>query len=258
MEITFNQKGSGSPLLLLHGFPMTSAIWEKFAGQLADEFQVLYPDLPGFGRSPVLKSEFSIEEVATAMLDALAPYRKEKLVVIGHSMGGYVALAMVAQQPEWFAGLGLFHSTAYADTPERKESRSKVIEFVERNGAEAFTSNFITPLFADPEHTEITYVRAITMQSDAATVIGYTRAMRDRPDHTDVIRRFGGPVLFLAGGKDQGIPSNTIREQALSAKEPFTHILPDQAHMGMIEDLASTSKIVREFSRRCFSATGLR
>ena len=72
-------------------------------------------------------------------------------MLIGHSLGGYVALAMVEKRPDLFAGLGLFHSTAYADSAEKKQSRNKVIEFVNKNGAKAFTTNFITPLFADPQ-----------------------------------------------------------------------------------------------------------
>src|SRR5690606_20750625 len=98
------------------------------------------------------------------------------------SLGGYVALAMVAQQPDRFAGLGLFHSTAYADTEEKRASRSKVIEFVETNGVEAFTSNFVTPLFADKTHASIQKVREINMKASREAVIGYTKAMRDRPD----------------------------------------------------------------------------
>jgi pimeloyl-ACP methyl ester carboxylesterase len=172
-------------------------------------------------------------------------------VVIGHSLGGYVTLAMAAKYPERLAGIGLFHSTAAEDSVEKKESRTKTIEFIKKNGALAFTSNFIQQLFANPEHTDIATVREIAIQSQEEAVIGYTQAMRDRPSRIHVLQEFEKPVLLIAGEKDQSIPAASIQQQASLCKQPHLHVIPDVAHMGMFEKSDETVNLIKVFIDHC-------
>jgi pimeloyl-ACP methyl ester carboxylesterase len=248
-QLAFQEFGQGpNTIVLLHGFPMNKKVWSSFAAQLGSNFKVYTPDLPGFGESPLNKSAFSIQEIGKQVIDWLAGKNIDNCVLVGHSLGGYVALAMVQQDPERFAGLGLFHSTALADSAEKKESRTKVLEFVDKNGAPAFTSNFIPPLFADKDDAAVHHIRSIASESSAAAVKGYTLAMRDRPETVSVLRQFSKPVLFIAGEKDPGIPVDTIHEQAAACKKPEVHILKGVAHMGMFEAEQQTVEIVRQFS----------
>jgi pimeloyl-ACP methyl ester carboxylesterase len=230
-----SQRGEGKPLILIHGFPLHQAVWNDFGSRLVHACRIITVDLPGFGKSPLLPQPFSIDQVA----DQLNHYLSEEGIVngtvIGHSLGGYVALAMISKRPDLFSAAGLFHSTAYPDSPEKKESRTKVIEFVEKNGPLPFVTNFIGPLFVHPGNPAIETVRKIAMESSKDAVIGYTTAMRDRPDHTKTLKTFEKPTLFLAGDKDAGIPADTIQTQARICQRPEIHILPDVAHMGMFE-----------------------
>jgi pimeloyl-ACP methyl ester carboxylesterase len=164
-----------------------------------------------------------------------------------------VALSLVEKRPDIFSGLILFHSTAFADSPEKKQSRTKVPEFIDRNGVETFTTNFIAPLFADPGHPAIEIVREIARPSTAETVKAYTLAMRDRPDRTDVLKKFKKPILFLAGEKDGGIPVSTIKDQAAMNPKSEVAVLPGVAHMGMFENPVECSRLITAFSTRCFS-----
>lgn len=248
----FREKGEGDPLLLIHGFPMHSAIWENFSHKLSNHFRIILVDLPGFGKSPLLSDGFTIDDVAQEVLEGLSTRVNNKLVVAGHSLGGYVTLSMAAQRPEMFAGFSLFHSTAYADSEEKKKSRTKVVEFIQQNGVEAFTGNFIAPLFADKDHPALADVRNINLASQQQTVIGYTQAMRDRQDKTAVLKSFDKPVLFLAGDRDPGIPLKSIEEQATLSNNIEVNVLKGQAHMGIIEDADRTAKILDEFASRCF------
>lgn len=231
---------------------MNHEIWKNFAEALSDEFAVYTPDLPGFGKSKILSTGFTLDDVADVMLDWMEHHHLPPSIVIGHSMGGYVTLAMVAKQPERFKAFGLFHSTALGDTDERKASRTKVVSFVETNGVEAFTSNFIQPLFADQQHPSIASVREINLQSSKEAVVGYTVAMRDRPERLEVLETFQKPVLFIAGEKDSGIPVPTIREQSSKCKHAVVQILPATGHMGMIEKPGETLTIVRSFCHHAF------
>lgn len=251
-EICTQEKGEGNTILLVHGFPMTSAIWDKLSLHLVSGFRVVTPDLPGFGKSPLLPSPFSLEDVANALLDKVGSLGIDRLVAIGHSLGGYVTLAMVARKPELFAGFGLIHSTAKADSAEKKKARTKTVEFIRTNGAAAFAGNYIAPLFADSNHPDVPFVREMNIQAEAAALIGYTEAMRDRPDHTSLLTGFPRPALFIAGADDPGIPPDDVRAQAALAPKGTFHLLEDQAHMALIEDVPTTSSLVYDFALRCY------
>jgi pimeloyl-ACP methyl ester carboxylesterase len=245
--IHYRVQGAGPVAVLLHGFPMNSQVWNNWAKSLSQHVMVYTPDLPGFGKSEAPDRPFSIQDIANAMNVWMDQLDLDNAVIIGHSMGGYVALKMVEQRPERFRGLVLFHSTALADSAEKKESRTKVLKFIEDNGVEAFTSNFIAPLYADPSNPSIPEVRGITIQASADAVAGYTIAMRDREDTTRVLRDFKNPVLFLAGDKDGGIPVTTIEEQSRIGEHIRSQILKDTGHMGMFERPEETLTTVKTF-----------
>jgi pimeloyl-ACP methyl ester carboxylesterase len=255
-DIFFEHQGLGNPVILIHGFPMNHFVWKDFAPRLATHASVYTPDLPGFGQSKILPSPFSIDDVADKLLEWIESNDIGKSVLVGHSLGGYVALSMVEKRPDLFVGLGLFHSTALADSPEKKDSRTKVVEFVETNGAPAFTSNFIAPLFADPTHPAISLVREIAVQSSPEAVMGFTQAMRDRPSRETVLKNFERPILFIAGGMDQGIPVKTIEQQAALAQYPDLHILSGAAHMGMFEQPSAILETLTAFVGRCHAPVG--
>ena len=249
-EIFFTERGSGSSVILLHGFPFHSAIWEGFAEKLGKEFKIYTPDLPGFGKSKGLGSNFTIEKVAQEIISWIEKNKIGQSVLLGHSLGGYVALAVAEKNPELLSGLILFHSTAYADNEEKKQSRNKVIEFIDKNGAEAFTSNFIAPLFYNQKHPAIEKVRAIAIQAKADTVKGYTLAMRDREDRTNILKIFPHPILFIGGENDGGIKPESLKEQASIATQSQLYIFPEVAHMGMFENEKKSLEIISAFIRK--------
>jgi pimeloyl-ACP methyl ester carboxylesterase len=251
-KISFQEFGSGKPVILLHGFPFTKEIWNEFAPALAAEYKVYALDLPGFGSSEK-PSAYSLPEIAAEINSWIRKQSIPECVVIGHSLGGYLALSMVDQMPDQFAGLVLFHSTAKADTEEKKQSRDKVIEFIDRNGVEAFTSNAVLPLFADKNHLAIDLIKKISAKSDADSLRGYTRAMRDRKETLDVLKKFKKPTLFIVGKEDPGISVESIETQAKHSLQPEVKIFDRIAHMGMFEAKNETLNVVRGFLKRAFS-----
>jgi pimeloyl-ACP methyl ester carboxylesterase len=252
-DIFFEVKGQGSPVILLHGFPMNHSVWEDVSNHLSRDYCVYTPDLPGFGKSKLPAERFSLSDIADQLIVWITKEQIEKPVLIGHSLGGYITLAMVKKRADLFSGFGLFHSTALADSAERKESRTKVVEFVERNGAEAFNVNFIEPLFADHTNPAIPTVREIARPTAAGTVIAYTLAMRDRKNEEEVIAKFTKPIFFLGGEKDQGISPESLRLQAAKSQHSELHILNDVAHMAMYEQPEVVMPLLRDFIDRCHS-----
>lgn len=249
-SIYFRELGSGFPVVLIHGFPFTNQIWDSFAQRLAEDFHVITPDLPGFGHSGLPLENLTIDSVAEILLNWLREKKILRSIIIGHSLGGYVTLAMAKRAPDMFNAIGIFHSTASADSEEKKESRDKVIEFITKNGVEKFTSNFIGPLFADPHHPAIKIIQSIAVQAKEKTVKAYTLAMRNRPDSTSVLSEFKKPILFIAGEKDGGIPVDSIKKQSTLNSHSELHILKGVAHMGMVESENQTVEIIRRFIKK--------
>ncbi len=240
------KRGNGKPVVFIHGFPMTQDVWDDFGERFVDTNSVITIDLPGFGRSEN-PSSFYLDHIADHVIRHILENEIIDSVIVGHSLGGYVALAMVEKRPDLFSGMTLFHSTAYADSTEKKQSRDKVIEFVEKNGALPFTMNFITPLFANPQHKSIETVRKIAASASADAVIGYTKAMRDRRDQIKTLKKFEKPTLFLAGEKDSGIPVESVLEQAVYCQQSDVHVLRNVAHMGMFENPDKASSKIKGF-----------
>jgi pimeloyl-ACP methyl ester carboxylesterase len=145
-KIHYRVLGAGSPVLLLHGFGEDSRIWEGTIADLSKQFLLIVPDLPGSGPSQLMQGEISMESMAEAVLEILkneipdlsaAPVNR-KPVLIGHSMGGYITLAFAEKYPQLLKAFGLFHSTAFADSEEKKQVRQKSIAFIRQHGAAKF------------------------------------------------------------------------------------------------------------------------
>lgn len=249
--LQYREQGNGPTVILLHGFPMNMHVWNDFTETLSQSFHVVTPDLPGFGKSPLPLEGFSLEDIAATIRTWMVEKAYRQPVIVGHSLGGYVTLALADQDPTSIAGMCLFHSTALADSDEKKQSRNKVLEFIEKQGVHAFTSNFVSQLYADPQHKSVTLVKNIAVESTKEAVVGYTRAMRDRQDRTHVIGGFSGPILFIAGERDQGIPPDTIRQQASLNKGAEAFVLPEVGHMGMFEAPEACLKKIRKFIEKC-------
>ena len=245
--IHYTVKGSGPAVVLIHGFPLNSLVWDDFSSELSKTCRVYVPDLPGFGNSPLLKMPFSINDVATEIICWIEDLKLDHPVIIGHSLGGYVVLAIAHLKPELPSKIGLFHSTAYPDSEEKKQNRNKVLDFISKNGVLAFTSNFTSTLFANPDHPSVPYVREISVKTPMETVVGYTQAMRDRDSRLDLMKDFPRPILIIAGEKDGGISVESVEKQAELAASPEIHILKGVAHMGMFENPELTGKIIKAF-----------
>lgn len=247
--------GEGPVVLLLHGFGEDSRVWEYQVEQLKYSFKLILPDLPGSGKSPVI----SIKDYAGLTIDLYADIVKSILLeegvnvctVIGHSMGGYIALAFAEHFPEMLNGLGLFHSTAYADTEERIGIRKKGISFIQKYGAQEFLKQSIPNLFgkafsdAHPEEVEKLIHRAGNFSKEA--LVQYYEAMIERPDRTIVLKNFLKPVLFIIGEEDKSVYLQDSLNQCHTPLLSLINILPAVAHMGMWEQKDQTTATMTKF-----------
>src|SRR5690349_9785457 len=144
-KIFYRIIGEGPAVMLLHGLPFDGSLWKRQLDSLSG-FKFIVPDLPGSGASEMFE-DMSMEGMAEAIKSILDSEQTAFITLIGHSMGGYISLAFAEKYPERLKGLGLFHSTAFADNEERKANRKKGIDFIEKNGAHDFLKTIIPSLF---------------------------------------------------------------------------------------------------------------
>lgn len=249
--INYTEEGKGFPIVLIHGFCETHEVWLKVAPLLAANYRIISIDLPGFGKSDALTRPFTIDDAARKVIHFIENDLKlTTCVAFGHSLGGYVVLAMAEHRPQLLAGFGLIHSTAFADSQDRKVARGKVIEFVKENGVNPFVQSFIPPLFFSRSHPAVADTVTLAEHTPPQTLIGYTEAMRARPDRTHILKQYKNPVLFVAGEKDSIIPVQSLEEQAKLATLPSLVILHNAAHMGMLENVPETTQAIQMFMRR--------
>lgn len=254
-RISYHSKGKGPAVVLLHGFCEDSRVWEDFKLDLIEEkFRVVVVDLPGFGASDVIQ-DITIEGMAESVQAVLDSLKLEKIILIGHSMGGYVALALAEKYPDQLAGLGMFHSQAKDDTEEKKAARQKSIDFIRRQGSALYVKQTIPGLFAPKFINSNTFlIEKLTFRASRYApegIIAALGAMKARPDRSDVLRQLACPVLFIIGKMDEAIPwENGLAQTHLPAVADI-HILEKVGHMGMFEATKQTQSIVRQFVQFC-------
>ena len=232
--------GTGMPVVLIHGFAENLCLWQGLVPSLAENYQVIALDLPGFGQSPALPPPFTLDQVAEKVHQHLQKiYHLNQYVVLGHSLGGYISLALAELFPQNIAGLGLINSTAYADSAEKKGLRDKTVAFINKNGPAFFLESFVPNLFAEGNRqklaNEIAMVLAMGKNLTAATLTSYMQAMRNRPDRSGVLPT--RETVFIAGGlHDQHVPYKDVEKLiALLQKPNHGHIYQNVAHMSMME-----------------------
>jgi pimeloyl-ACP methyl ester carboxylesterase len=223
-------------VVLIHGYGFDQRIWSPV--ELAfDRFQMVRLSLPGFGTSaePV---PYTIESLAHQYWSQLDAEGIDHVHLVGHSMGGYVCMEMAAQQPERILSLALIHSHVFKDTEEKQEQRSATIKDIEAHGRDVLIHKMIPSLFADPSGMKplIDVLIARGMAYGNAAWMNGTRAIRDRKDHAETLKKIHVPVLMVMGEKDTAVPSVLGYKQAGISDQTKLIIYPDAGHMAMYEN----------------------
>ncbi|MEQ6121346.1 alpha/beta hydrolase [Reichenbachiella sp. MALMAid0571] len=247
----YNVSGSGIPIVLIHGFCETSSIWNDLAKELSEKYQVISIDLPGFGKSPLYNPDLSLGNVATLLHDFLKKLQITNCFMIGHSLGGYITLAFAEKYSEMLLGFGLFHSTTFADSEEKKETREKGIEHVEIHGMETFSKGFVPNLFYKANHSkfsdEMKTLKKIASETPIETFVAYSRAMKNRNDTTKLLSGFKKPIFIVAGENDNAVPLFQSQQMIAKTGEENSLILSETGHMGFIEKKEESFAFIQSF-----------
>lgn len=243
--------GTGEAVILLHGFGEDATVFDRQAMLLAKRYKVILPDLPGSGASDLQPYANSMDDYAESLKAVLDQEEIKHCVFIGHSMGGYIALAFEEKFPDVTKGFGLFHSSAYADDEEKIASRKKGIQFIREHGSEKFLAQAIPNLFSEKTRSEqpslIQELISRYANFNPEALVQYYDAMIVRPDRTHVLKNTGKPVLFILGEFDTAIPLLKGLEQTILPGICYIHICHKSGHMAMLEEAKICDNALVEF-----------
>ncbi len=251
--VYFRSQGEGTPVILLHGYLESLHIWDSFADELKYFFRVITIDLPGHGKSGIIDSVHTMGLMADAVLAVADSLTLDKFVLIGHSMGGYVALAMAEKAIERLTGFCLFHSTPFADSKEKRENRDREIDLVLQGKKELIVNINIPKAFANNNlellEDEILKAKEIALNTPDQGIIAALEGMKQRPDRSEIIEQSPVPVLWIAGKKDNYINISIVQSNAGLLKNGKLLILENSGHMGFIEEPMLSLKGLLSFFR---------
>jgi pimeloyl-ACP methyl ester carboxylesterase len=249
-QIFYRVTGSGHPVMLIHGFGETGDVWKHQVEYLQSKFLLIVPDLPGSGASEMVE-DMSMEGMAEVISQIREAEGYQKVIMIGHSMGGYITLAFASRYEDRLNAFGLFHSTAYADSEEKKSARKKGIAFIQKNGTAEFLQTTTPNLFSPATQAENpalieAFFRGLNNFSIPAFV-SYYESMMKRKDHTHVLKATSLPVLFVIGEHDTAIPKNDLLRLAHLPGLSYIHVLQHSGHMGMLEESNKSNQVLDKF-----------
>ncbi len=248
-KITYYLQGEGPCVVLLHGFLENSSMWQFLLPYLPKGKRYIAIDLPGHGSSDCIGYVHTMEEMAELVNTVLIELGVRKCILIGHSLGGYVTLAFAEMYPEKFKKGVLLHSTAHADSEERKANREKAADIARKN-PKLFARTLYQSLFASENvlkefEQDIKNQTAEAEKTSAKGIVAALNGMKMRPDREVLLHFASGPFLLIIGSNDPIIPLASYSEQ-MKARNAQSVLIPC-GHMGHIEAREEVAKALKGF-----------
>ncbi|QRK89022.1 alpha/beta fold hydrolase [Saccharopolyspora erythraea] len=267
--VHFIESGVGTPLVLLHAFPVDARMWNAARTSLEEHARVIAPDQRGLGESalhgastgvdepagPVVRDRPSMAAAAADVIALLDELGLERVVLGGCSMGGYVAMAVLRAAPERVAGLVLADTKAVTDNEEQRANRLSAADRAEREGTDGWLSESTLPnvlgTTTRADRLEVVNeVRDIIETQPPEGVAWAQRAMADRPDSTELLRGYSGPVLVVVGEEDVMTPPDSAAELAGTLPNAELVRIPGAGHLSPVETPAAFSEAVASWLGR--------
>lgn len=247
-KIHYEDVGKGSAIVLLHGFLMDHTYWDALCPALTKGHRVIAIDLPGHGQSDCIGYVHSMEEMAEVVAFVLKQLKIRRIGIVGHSMGGYVALALAEQFPDLVKKLVLFQSTTRGDSLQQQADRDRAIELV-KSSSKSFVTKSIPMLFRPVNRKkyrdEIARIKAKAAAMNKQGIIAALAGMKIRPSRELLLKFPPYEVHLIGSDKDPRIPLESLQAQSKHSDQCHLHVLKGCGHMALIEDNVNTIELLR-------------
>jgi len=249
INVAFSDEGKGKAVIFLHGFLGSKEVWKSFAKELAKTQRVITIDLLGHGNTDCLSYVHTMEEMAEAVESVIDHLKLRKFFLVGHSMGGYVSLAIAENNPDSIKGLVMFHSSAKADNEQKKIDRTRLAKIVKIN-SEIFINEAIPNLFNTkykPYKRAIFQLKKIATKTSTQAIVAALEGMKNRLDREIILNFAPYPVLYIIGEEDSVLPYKELLNQAEMPKNGTYLLLKKVGHMGFVEAETETYDAIKKF-----------
>ncbi|WP_264566344.1 alpha/beta fold hydrolase [Flavobacterium sp. N3904] len=247
-QISYSDSGKGNAVVLLHGFLENKTMWEVYVTELSKRNRIITIDLLGHGKTESLGYIQTMEENADVVHEVLSKLRIRKAILVGHSMGGYVALAFAEMYPEKMKGLVLLNSTSKEDSPERKKNRDRAIKAVKKD-YETFIRLSIANLFSEDNReilsNEIEGVKIQAIKTPLQGIVASLEGMKVRKDREFLLHTTTYPKLLILGKKDPVLNYEENLEQIKGTDVELVTF--EDGHMSSIENQAELLTVLAKF-----------
>lgn len=250
VTLAVDTRGDGPALLLVHGFPLDHSMWAHQVATLA-RWRRIAPDLRGAGASDAPAGGYSMTAYADDLARLLDRLHVERAVIVGLSMGGYVAFEMLRRHRQRFMGLVLVDTRADADGAEQRKGRDDMIELARSKGAGAVAERLVPRLLGrSTQQTQpniVDQVKAMVTRTPVTGLVGALSAMRDRPDSTALLAGIDVPTLVVVGSEDEVTPPAQARAMASAIPAAALTTIPGAGHLSPLEAPTAVSRVIAEF-----------
>ena len=239
-------------IVLLHGYLESMLVWDDFVPLIYKQCRVVTLDLPGHGISEVKGEIHTMDYLADTVAEALHSLEIARATIVGHSMGGYVALAMAERHPDLMDGVVLLSSTPNADSEEKREMRRREIRLI-RSGKKDLIAR-VAPgagFAADNRRALNDYIEDLTEQvylTEDDGIVALLNGMIERKDLNEMLRTTQVPALFILGRKDEYITVEIAERMVADHPEAKVVWLENSGHMGFIEEPEKTAEALLDFA----------
>lgn len=251
VELYHRDTGTGLPVVLLHAFPLSSAMWLAQREELADGFRIITPDQRGFGGSPLGSDEPSLDHAADDVAALLDGKGLDRVVLGGLSMGGYVTMAFLRRYAERVAAVILADTKASADPEPARANRERIAGLAETEGSAVLVDEVLPSLLgATTVATKpmvMGRVKAFVEAAPGPAVAWAQRAMAPRPDSFETLRSLAVPTLVIVGAEDAMASVADAEAMADAVSGARLEVLPDAGHLSAMETPDAFNRVVRAF-----------
>jgi pimeloyl-ACP methyl ester carboxylesterase len=253
MTLSFNEIGTGKPIMLIHAFPLSNEMWKAQAEILADNgFHVILPNLPGFGKDDSTNF-YSLEEMAKSIAELLNSLKVEKIILGGLSLGGYVLFNLFRFAPEIFSALILCDTTFSGDTSDKQNSRYELISKIEQVGSAALVENMLPNLISDDTKQNnsalVEKLEEIFINVSPLSATNALRSMAERRDNSDILGQISVPTLLIFGEFDKvtNLETAQLMNQMISGSELV--VIKEAGHYSNLEQPGQFNQALLNFCR---------